>query len=92
MRLGGSLYRGPMPNSADCARPNRPGPKPQFPHRIELRLRNDQRQALVRIAASLNVGVSDLVRHFIDTQVEWFEGHPVYQEFKERMSNGNDHH
>lgn len=92
MSLGGSLYGATMPNSADCARPNKPGPKPQFPYRMELRLRTDQRQALARIAASLNVGVSDLVRHFIDTEVEWLEGHPVYQGFKERMSNGNDDH
>lgn len=56
-------------------------------------IRPDQHEALARIAASLNVGVSDLVRHFIDTQVEWFEGHPAYQGFKERMAqHAADHH
>lgn len=71
-----------MPNSANTNGHVRPGPKPQFPYRMEMRLRNDQRQALVRIAATLNVGVSDVIRWFIDEGIERIESNPAYIAFK----------
>ena len=62
---------------------SRPGPKPQFPYVMQLRLRNDQRQALARIASTLGVGVSDLIRWFIDSGTDAVENVPTFKTLQE---------
>jgi hypothetical protein len=58
--------------------PVRPGPRPQFGHRMELRLRADQEQALGRIARTLDLSVSEVIRWFIDQGTAAVEGTPTF--------------
>jgi hypothetical protein len=51
-----------------CAR-NRPGPKPIFTERVVVKLRQDQRQSVERIAHVLGLSTSEIVRWFIDEGV-----------------------
>lgn len=73
-----------MANGNNTPGPVRPpGPKPQFPHRRELRLRHDQEQALVRIAKTLGVSVSDIARWMIDQGVAAIEDTDTYHTLRE---------
>lgn len=52
---------------------DKPGPRPVFTRRMELRLRADQHRALVTIARSIGVSVSDVVRSFVDHGINHME-------------------
>jgi hypothetical protein len=55
---------------------------------MELRLRNDQRQALGRIAGTLGIGVSDLIRWFVDQGIDAVENVPTFKTL-ERMQHAD---
>ncbi len=81
-----------MANASNSHHANsRPGPKPQFPYVMQLRVRNDQRTALARIASTLNVGVSDLIRWFVDSGIDAVENVPTFKTL-ERMNHAADDH
>jgi hypothetical protein len=59
---------------------------------MELRLRNDQRQALVRIASTLGVGVSDLIRWFVDSGIDAIENVSTFKTLERMEHAADDHH
>jgi hypothetical protein len=76
---------GAMANASHLPSADKPGPQPVFVHRMELRLRADQVQALTRIARVVDVSVSDLVRWFIDEGTAAVESAPTYETLKESV-------
>lgn len=68
-----------MPNGHDSYRSNKPGPKPVFTERMDLRLRPDQVDALARIASVVPMTASELVRMFIDVGTDAFESVPNFK-------------
>jgi hypothetical protein len=62
----------------------RPGPKPVFTQRAVVMIRPDQRQALDRIAATLGLTVSDVVRWMIDQGTEAVEAVDSYRTLQGR--------
>lgn len=63
-----------MPNAADLYGPNRPGPRPVFTERMDLRLRPDQIQKLDRIAKAFGQSRSDVLRLAVDQFTDAVEG------------------
>ena len=68
-----------MANSGNLYGTNRPGPKPVFTERMDLRLRPDQVQALARISSVIPATTSELVRMFIDYGTDAFESVPNFK-------------
>jgi len=56
-----------------CHQDNRPGPTPIFTDRLVVNMRPDQRQALNRIAQTLDRSVSDIVRWILDNGIDAIE-------------------
>jgi hypothetical protein len=76
---------GPVADANHLPGADTPGPRPLFHHRMDLRLRSDQVQALTRIARVVGVSVSDLVRWFIDEGTAAVEAAPTYDTLKEKV-------
>lgn len=74
---------GAVADANHMPRPSRPGPRPLFRRRMDLRLRDDQVRTLTRMARVLGVSASDLVRWFIDQGTESVEAVPTYETLKE---------
>jgi hypothetical protein len=81
----GALHGGAVATTNHLPGADTPGPRPLFVHRMDLRLRADQMQALTRIARVVNVSVSDLVRWLIDEGTAAVEGAPTYETLKEKV-------
>lgn len=69
-----------------CA-PVRPGPKPVFTERTVVMIRADQRQGLNRIARTLGLSVSDIVRWFIDEGMHAIEATESFATLREMKEN-----
>lgn len=76
-----------MANTAEPVQANRPGPKPLFTERMDLRLRPDQVAGMERIAAVIGVTQSDLVRWFIDSGIKAFNAEALNE--LERLRHGS---
>lgn len=80
----GALQGGTVQHASHLPGAATPGPTPTFVHRMDLRLRADQVQALTRLARVVGVSTSDLVRWFIDEGVRAVEAAPSYEALKEK--------
>ena len=59
----------------------RPGPEPLFTNRLQVKIRDDQRQAINRLASALGFTTSDLVRWILDSGLQALErSHVAVQE------------
>lgn len=56
-----------------------PGPKPIFVRRVVVKLRRDQHEAVQRIARTLGLSASDVVRWWIDEGIRAVEGVPEFR-------------
>lgn len=68
-----------MPNGAQHNSLNRRGPKPRFTERLVVNVRQDQLQAVDRLATVLQMSRSDLVRLFIDQGTDAVESVPKFK-------------
>jgi hypothetical protein len=59
------------------------GPKPIFTERLYVKIRSDQRDALERIAVTLGLSLSDVVRWLLDEGTQAVESVPSYHTLKE---------
>jgi hypothetical protein len=60
---------------------HRPGPEPLFTHRLNVKIRDDQRKAIDRLASALGFTASGLVRWILDNGIDALErSHAAVQE------------